>query len=213
MKFNHPLYNKLDKYKFILCSSSPRRLELLQQIGINPIIKKSNFPENLNKLEYKGNEIQYVIDTSYAKLEDVYNSIEEDANIILLSADTVIISNGEIFEKPGNYENNVKMLKKLCYLQNEGYKIKIVTCCTLLKREDNKVSIKKFQCISEIEMIEGISNKDIENYCKSEEGFEVAGGFKIQGFGSILFKGIKGDYYNCVGLPISMLFKELCSFL
>ena len=62
-------------------------------------------------------------------------------------------------------------------------------------------------------MINGISNEDIENYCKSEEGFEVAGGFKIQGFGSILFKGIKGDYYNCVGLPISMLFKELCSFL
>jgi septum formation protein len=210
--FNHPVHKFIKQYEFILCSNSPRRLDILKQIGFNPIIKKSNFKEDLDKSLYIGKPIDYVKDTSYFKLIDVFESIKKDKkdkSIILLSADTVIISGDKILEKPDNYENNIKMIKTLRNLQLNGEIIKIVTCCTLLKFKNNEKIIKKFECSTEIKLIDNISDELIEQYCQSGEGLEVAGGFKIQGYGAILFDSINGDFYNCVGLPASKVFNEI----
>lgn len=203
---------KIGNYKFILCSSSPRRLEILKQIGFNPLVEKSNFKEDLNKSEY-ADPIDYVRDTSYYKLVDVCENTSHDGPLLFLSADTVIISGDKILEKPNNFENNVKMLKTLRESQNNGEIIKIVTCCTLCKVIEGVKDIKKFDSITEIKLVDDITDEFIIEYCKSGEGLEVAGGFKIQGFGAILFKEIRGDYYNCVGLPASLVYGEIKNML
>lgn len=210
------IYEEIKKYDLILCSSSPRRKEILTQIGFEPIIIKSNFAEDLNKSKYP-NPIDYVEETSYHKLIDVYEDIHKlkgNKPKILLSADTVIISNNKIFEKPTNYENNVKMLKDLKNLQRSGYKIEIVTCCSILKlSKTGEITSKKFRSITEIHLSDNLTDEMIEQYCQTGEGLEVAGGFKIQGKGAILFDKINGDFYNCVGLPASLVFKEINELL
>lgn len=216
--FNHPIHKAIKEYEFILCSSSPRRIEILQQIGFNPIVKKSNFKEDLDKANYKTDLVEYVQDTAYYKIIDVFETLQSEKEIknngkplLLLSADTVILCNNKIYEKPKDFNNNVSMLKSLRDEQYKGNKIEIVTCCVILinKGNDNKV-IKKFNCKSEIKLINDLNDKLIEQYCLSGEGQQVAGGFKIQGFGSILFDSINGDFYNCVGLPASKVFNQLC---
>lgn len=231
MKHNHnnhridiytmEVYEEIKKYELILCSSSPRRKDILKQIGFDPIIIKSKFAEDLEKSKYN-DPIKYVEDTSFYKIMDIYENIHNINNNssnnlkpkILLSADTVIICNNKIFEKPLNFENNVKMIKELRNFQKNGYKILIVTYCTLIKILINgKFTSKKFKSISEIHLIDNLSDLIIEEYCKSGEGLEVAGGFKIQGKGAILFDFIKGDFYNCVGLPASLVFEQISEII
>lgn len=210
------VFEEIEKYEFILCSSSPRRKDILNQIGFKPIIIKSNFKEDLNKLNYKNNLIKYVEDTSFNKLIEVYENLHlrNSKPKLLLSADTVILSNNKIFEKPLNLNDNIKMLKELRDNQNNGFKIEIITCCTIMKVSINGETItKKFKSISEIYLIDNLTDEIINEYCRTNEGLEVAGGFKIQGKGAILFKGIKGDFYNCVGLPINLVFEEISKLI
>lgn len=215
----HPVHDKIreTQTQFILCSGSPRRLDILQQIGFYPTVIKSNFKEDLDKSKYASNPLDYIEDTSYFKLLDVYNNqidLNNGVNYMLLSADTVIICNKEIFEKPKTVENNIKMLKTFKRLQEEGGNFQIVTFCTLLLKNSNEpVKIKKFNKVTEIKFIDGLNDEFIENYCLNDEGLDVAGGFKIQGFGSVLIDEIRGDYYNCVGLSASQVFQEICNIL
>lgn len=222
MSFEHPVYRAIGEYKFVLCSSSPRRKDILNQIGFDPIIRKSNFKEDLDKSSYsRDNLVDYVADTAYHKLLDVRSRLVEEelspssAPLLLLSADTVVLCDGEIFEKPGSYEGNVAMLKRLRESQKAGHKLKIVTCGVLLKldRSTGVEQESRFRSETEIHLVDAISDEDITNYCRSGEGLEVAGGFKIQGLGAVLFDCICGDYYNCVGLPASRVFREICSLI
>ncbi|TID18167.1 hypothetical protein CANINC_003908 [Pichia inconspicua] len=205
--FNHWIHKKLanDKYKVILCSSSPRRLDILKQLGINPIVEKSTFEEDFDKNNFD-EPIDYVQATAREKLKDVVNRINSEKTIYL-SADTVIICNNKIFEKPLTIEQNITMLKELFDLQRNGESIKIVTCCCLYNSFNEKTF--EFNETSLIKLSTNLSDLDIIEYCKSGEGLEVAGGFKIQGFGMILFESIQGDFYNCVGLPGRLVFEKI----
>lgn len=217
MSYEHPVYTAIRRYRFILCSSSPRRRDILRQIGFEPIVRKSNFKEDLDKASYDASRlVDYVADTAYHKLLDVRNALghETASPLLLLSADTVIICNGEIFEKPRSYEGNVAMLQRLRAAQAAGHKINIVTCGVLVKLGDGVVEQEsRFRTQTAIHLVDGLTDAAICSYCRSGEGLEVAGGFKIQGLGAVLFDAIDGDFYNCVGLPASRVFAEICSLV
>lgn len=208
--FNHWIHLKLleEKYEVILCSGSPRRLDILKQIGINPIVEKSNFKEDFDKNEFANKPIEYVQATAREKLNEVINRIDNNnKKRIYISADTVIICGGKIFEKPNSFDSNVNMLKELRDLQGKGESIKIVTCCCMHNNTSGERN--EFSETSLIKLVSNLTDSGIIDYCKSGEGLDVAGGFKIQGFGMILFEAIEGDFYNCVGLPGRIVFEKI----
>lgn len=220
--FNHWIHKELENYEFVLCSGSPRRYDILKQLGINPVVEKSNFKEDFDKELYVGKPVDYVKATGLEKLKEVVGRIDKDGERgrrrrrrrkgrIYLSADTVIICDGKIYEKPKSIERNVSMLKELRDKQANGSKLEIVTCCAMFNNVNDESL--EFEASSYITLCRDLQDSLIEEYCLSEEGLEVAGGFKIQGFGMILFESINGDFYNCVGLPGRLVFQKLGEIL
>ncbi|OUM51403.1 hypothetical protein BVG19_g500 [[Candida] boidinii] len=228
-KFEHPLIKLLNSNEkcFILCSTSPRRIEILKNMGFNRIvIKPSEFPEDLDKSLFTPQE--YVENTAEGKALNVYESLKKEydlnkevakeanqfSKICLLAADTVIETNGKIFEKPKDIEDQYNSLRQL---RDSKAKINCITGVVIITNEykdDNEGIVKmnklKFSVITEIEFNGNCSDELIRNYCNCKEGLKVAGGFKIQGYGSILIKKINGDYHNVVGLPFTKTFENLC---
>lgn len=217
--FSHPVYSKIKEFDFILCSSSPRRLDILRQIGFDPLVEKSQFKEDLDKAKYGSDLAKYVEDTAHLKLKEVYDRKKGEygkgpsKGMVMLSADTVIICNNKVYEKPKSFENNVSMLKELRDQQDRGHRIEIVSSCILFKDNGDRPETRRFSCCTAIKLIDGLTDDLIREYCRSGEGLQVAGGFKIQGLGSILFDSVNGDFYNCVGLPASRVFSELVALL
>ncbi|KAK6454178.1 Maf-like protein [Scheffersomyces xylosifermentans] len=204
----HPLYEKLRNYRFILGSSSPRRHEIVQRnLGIeNVIVKSSEFEENLDKTNRTIE--QYVTETSLGKAKwiiEKYNSPGIEPSIILTS-DTIISCNGEIFEKPGTQERQREMFAKY----KAHPQIQVMTSVTVVElRADSPPTIEQDLAITKLTFEEASFPDLVEAYIASEEGLHVAGGFKYQELGCLLFAGIEGDYFNVVGLPVATTFKLL----
>lgn len=177
----------------ILASKSPRRQELIKLITEDFICIPSNAPEIVPE-NTKPEDVAEILATLKAK--DIY---KENLSDIVIGCDTVVICNNQVLGKPKNQENAVEMLKML-----SGNKHKVVTGCCIIK--DNKEHI--FQCVTEVEFYK-LTDEEIDSYIKSGEPFDKAGAYGIQGRGSLFVKGIIGDYFNVVGLPVSMLARKL----
>ncbi|ODV96005.1 hypothetical protein PACTADRAFT_33197 [Pachysolen tannophilus NRRL Y-2460] len=203
--FNHPVYEALKDKRFILASTSPRRSQILTQLGFKFEVVASNFPEDLDKSKYSPSE--YVLNTAIGKAIAVWNEMKAQNEKIdlILSADTVVVCNDKIFEKPKNIEENIKMLK---YMRDCGCPQIVMSGVVLLIRIDNTYKLEKIVESSKVYMdYENISDDFINSYVNTEEGLTVAGGYRIQGLGALFMKGIEGDFYNVVGLPFRSTFK------
>jgi septum formation protein len=186
-------------YKIILASNSPRRKELLKgldldfEVRIIPDIDESH-PEN-TPLE---NIPCYIA----RKKADAYRaSMRKDE--LTITADTVVILDNEILEKPSGRENAIEMIKRL-----SGRKHRVVTAVVLTTAEKQK----EFSVISTVEFAE-LTNEEIEYYVDKYQPFDKAGAYGIQEWiGYIGVKGIEGSFYNVMGLPIQRLYGELKHF-
>ncbi|GME74820.1 unnamed protein product [Ambrosiozyma monospora] len=212
----HPLFNKIKDYKFYLCSTSPRRLEILNQMGFNPEIKPSNFEENLSKDEFSVQD--YVLQTSKGKIDAVWEEMKADPTkygsnkLLLLASDTVVTNEDEIYEKPKTESENAKVIKRL---RDSDHPVEVISAVWLISCDEGFTNVKSesFTEVTEIIMDKAVTDEFIDAYCKTQEGWEVAGGFRIQGSGSLMIKGINGDYFNVVGLPNGKTFKGICKIL
>lgn len=200
MTFKTALYEKLKSFHLILGSTSPRRQQILKEnLGItNFTTMASNFPEDLDK--EKISPLEYVQLTSSKKAEAIYkthgHSFQQDT--LILTCDTIVTCNGKIFEKPMTKSAQAKFFQHF----NTHRDIEVISAITVLKVENEKVSEYKDNAITKLSF--KADNEDvIQAYIESEEGLEVAGGFKYQQLGCLLFDFISGDYYNVVGLPIN----------
>lgn len=221
MSFSPDIYTRLSQHKFILASTSIRRLEILTtNLGIplkSITIIAPDFEENLLKEGISASE--YVNETSKHKglavieqlkmglnqQDDVVKASDED--IIILTSDTVISCDEKIFEKPGNKQTQFEMLKY--YQKNK--KLEVLTSINLIKLNKNH-EILKWESDLEITKLKfnlELDDDFLNSYIDCEEGLNVAGGFKYQSIGSLLFNGIDGDYFNVVGLPVSKTFQLL----
>ncbi|KAG7882795.1 hypothetical protein KL938_003218 [Ogataea parapolymorpha] len=216
-KFEHPVYEKLSKYTFYLCSTSPRRQEILEMLGFNPVIRPSQFEENLSKLDYTVEE--YVAETAKGKCLAVWDQLKKEGktdNVLLLSADTVVENEGVIYEKPKTQEENYRAI---CRMRDSKKPVRVFSGVMVLlsdastQRKPDKCKIETFTEITEIIMEKSVSNDFIRKYSECGEGHQVAGGFRIQGSGALMMKGINGDYYNVVGLPYTKTFQTICDML
>jgi septum formation protein len=181
----------------ILASASPRRQELLRQIGL----KFQVVPADVDEQSQGETPVQTVKELARRKAYYVAEQVRNDGCI--LGADTVVVFEGRIMGKPGDREEAVSMLSSLqgnthsvftgvCAVKKQGKEIQ-----EILFAEETKVTIYK------MEMWE------IETYADTLEPMDKAGAYGIQGIFAKYIQCIQGDYNNVVGLPVSRIYQEI----
>lgn len=183
----------MNSKKIILASASPRRKELLRLIlddfSIIPSHAKEIIPENL--------EIFSVAEfLAKLKAEDIAKS---NPNSIIVGADTCVIIDDKILTKPKDKKDAINMITSL-----SGRTHYVITGCCII----NNNKVETFSEITEVKFLK-LNKIEIENYVNTDEPYDKAGGYGIQGKGALLVEKINGDYFNVVGLPISKLNRYL----
>ena len=189
--------------KIILASASPRRRELLGQIGLSFEIKASNVKEQVTTTEPECVVEELSQQKAEAVLELLDNTTED---VLVIGADTVVVMDGQILGKPSNLKHAVEMLGWL-----SGKKHEVYTGVTLLYRagreDGGRVERKCFHERTSVELYP-LTEREISSYVSSGDGLDKAGAYGIQGYFARYIKGIEGDYNNVVGLPVGRLYQE-----
>ncbi|HII4422859.1 TPA: Maf-like protein [Clostridium perfringens] len=183
--------------KVILASKYPRRVEILEKIVKEFEVVQSNFDENT--IDFKGDIEKYVKDLSRNKAIEVSKRLNEPS--IVIAADIVVFQNGKVLEKPKNEEDAFSMLSSL-----SGNTHKVYSGICLINTYDDTV-VTDCDC-TEVRFSE-LNPRQIRNYINSGEPMDKAGAYGIQGLGGAFVEGIKGCYYNVMGLPLNKLYKAL----
>lgn len=178
----------------ILASGSPRRKEILEQVGAVFLVMPSDVEEIITKEVPE----EIVMELSRQKAEDVYQKLENQ-DVIVLGADTVVAYEGKILGKPKTKEEAKEMLRSL-----SGQKHFVYTGVTLV----GKNSRETFYDETVVEFYP-MSEEEIDAYVESGEPMDKAGAYGIQGKAAAFIKGIEGDYYNVMGLPIAKVLRNL----
>lgn len=184
--------------KIVLASSSPRRKDLLNLIGLDFQTDKCECAE---KLDTKLRPLALARRISREKALSV---AYKHKNSIIISADTFIEFKGKILGKPHTAPAAGKMLRLL-----SGNTHKVITGFTVLDTANNKMVSKS---VATLVSFRKLDPKQIKAYIKSEEPLDKAGAYAIQGLGALLIEKISGDYYNVIGLPIGKLAEILQKF-
>lgn len=183
--------------RIILASQSPRRRELLENIGLEFEVKVDNSPEIVDETM----EIEEIVKCLSAKKAENVSKTLDNEDCVVIAADTVVAFEDRILGKPKDEKDAKNMLKIL-----SGNVHFVYTGISVL---DNKTG----KCISDFEKTKvrfrEITDSEINSYIKSGEPMDKAGSYGIQGLGSVFVEKICGDYFNIVGLPIS----KLCGIL
>lgn len=185
--------------EFVLASASPRRKELLAQIGIKFRTCTSKKQEEI--LRHNPEEI--VKDLSYTKARDVFERGNRDA--IVIGADTIVVYDEKVLGKPKSEEEAFEMIKML-----QGNVHRVYTGMNIIWTDNGNTHISSSVAMTEVELYY-MSEEEIRAYISTKEPYDKAGAYAIQGCFARYVKQIKGDYNNVVGLPIGKLYQILNS--
>lgn len=190
--------------KIILASASPRRRELMAQIGIEFEVRKSDAEEEADDIKPK-KPADLVKRLSCLKAADVWQGLteEERKNVLVIGADTVVSLDGKIMGKPADEAEALQMLSLL-----QGRLHQVYTGVTLIYERNSKYREKSFFEKTDVSMFT-MSQEEIASYVATGEPMDKAGAYGIQGKCAAYIKGISGDYNNVVGLPIGRLYQEM----
>lgn len=203
--------------QIILASKSPRRKEIIQRLGITPIICTSHFDEAKTEKEVKERIDRFPFPCQEeikkyegAKLVPFFNALgkglavknKEGAEKMILSADTIVEIEGEILGKPKDEEEAKEMLRKL-----SGKTHHVTTAAALFYKEKMKLL-----SVTTKVTFRTLTEEEIHWYVKTGEPMDKAGAYGIQGKGSILAEKIEGSYDNVVGLPLTEVYVEMTSW-
>ena len=173
--------------KIILASASPRRKELLTLAGFDYEVVVSECEEILPDGITPDKAVE---ELARQKAEDVF-ARHNDAMII--AADTVVALDNTILGKPQNEDDAFRMLSSL-----SGRRHTVFTGVCIKTKDKTDI----FHVATEVDFYE-LSEKEIKDYIATKEPMDKAGSYGIQGKGFVLVKGIHGDYFNVVGLPLA----------
>lgn len=196
--------------QIILASASPRRRELLEQIGLEFEIIPSRAQEVITSSVPK----EVVMELSRQKAEEVakgilsyqenHKKLVSPQDILVLGSDTVVAIGDRILGKPGDEAEAKEMLS---LLSGQTHSVFTGVACVFLDGE-GRCREHVFYEETKVTMQE-MSEKEIDRYVATKEPMDKAGAYGIQGACAIYIKEIKGDYNNVVGLPLSRLYAEL----
>ena len=214
---------KEQNVRLVLASASPRRRELLSQIGLEFTVMPSTKEENAKTTE-AGALVQ---ELSRQKAVDIWEQLsggqgqnpdadqeqiseetqepnlngKRQPELLVIGADTVVCCEGKILGKPHDREAAAEMLTAL-----QGRSHEVYTGVTLYHQRE---TVTFFEC-TQVEFYP-MTEVEISEYIDSKEPMDKAGAYGIQGLGARFVKGIRGDYNNVVGLPVGRLYQELKS--
>lgn len=175
--------------ELILASSSPRRLELLRQIGVEPKVVVSHSEEE----KKAASPAELVQDNALVKGRDVVRKMGDAVPV--LAADTVVALEGSILGKPGTPEKAKAMLRQL-----SGRTHQVLTGMALFYRG------KIWQHVEVTEVtFAALTDSEIDRYVATGEPLDKAGAYGIQGRAALFIPSIRGSYSNVVGLPLAPL--------
>lgn len=180
----------------ILASASPRRRELLLQVGLEPEIVPSHVKEVITSTEPD----RVVMELSAQKAADVAAGYQGQ-DVVVIGADTVVAADGEILGKPADREDAIRMLTKLAGRSHQVY-----TGVTLIFGKSGKTVT--FSEETDVRVYP-MTSVQIERYVDTGEPMDKAGAYGIQGYFAAYIQGIRGDYTNVVGLPVGRVCQEL----
>lgn len=192
-------FDWLSNHKIILASRSPRRQQLLRELGLEfeIIVKDFNetYPEGLS-----GEEIARYV--AHQKAISLIDGLSD--NDIVITADTIVWCKNKVLGKPKDFEDAVRILKEISGNTHEV--ITGVCICSVSKERIFSVSTKV--------TFETLSDDEIRYYVEEFKPFDKAGAYGIQEWiGIVACSYIEGSYFNVVGLPVQRLYKELKQFI
>ena len=192
------MLSNLKDYQLILASQSPRRQEMLKELGVNFEIRikevEEVYPDGLSAIEIP-------VYLAELKASAFQNDIKEKD--LVITADTIVCIDDWILGKPKDRADAVKMLKAL---SGRSHKVVSGVCLTGSKK---KVS---FSTTTDVHF-KVLTDDEINYYIDNYKPFDKAGAYGIQEWiGFVGIDGIEGSYFNVVGLPIQRLYQELSTF-
>ena len=182
--------------KLILASASPRRKELLAKTGLSFDIIPANGEETITKTI----PAEVVMELSLQKAKEIADMQTEDC--IIIGADTIVAKGDTIMGKPKDEADAFRMLDMISDDCHQVY-----TGVTIIRTGEQAETLT-FAEKTDVYLYP-ISEKDIWAYIESGDPMDKAGAYGIQGDFAVHVKGIQGDYYNVVGLPIGRVYQEL----
>lgn len=184
--------------KAVLASASPRRKELIKLIFEDTEIRPADCDETLPGNIAARDAVEYL-----SKIKNFACAENGAENELVISADTVVAVGDTILGKPKDKDDARQMMKVL-----SGKVHQVYTGVTLSLNGKEKTFSEK----TDVTFYD-LTDDEIEEYISTDEPYDKAGGYGIQGKAGLLVKGINGDYYNVVGLPVSRLEREIAKFL
>lgn len=183
-----------NSFPVVLASASPRRLELLLQIGITPEVVPSQVEEHITSTE----PAQVVMELSGQKAGEVAARLNRSGTVVV-GSDTVVSIDGRILGKPGSREEAFGMLTAL-----QGRSHEVYTGVTLLL--DGRM--RQFSVCTRVDVYP-MTAEEIHQYLDTGDSMDKAGAYGIQGQFAAHIRGIEGSYTNVMGLPVGRLYQEM----
>ncbi len=185
--------------EIILASASPRRRELLANMGLSFSVVVSEADESAVPPEVP--PYIYVQELALIKAAASAKKVLANKEAVIIAADTIVVNDGKIMGKPADREEAFRMLKNLSGKTHQVYTgycvMSIANAYTVCGRECTEVRFRE------------LTDEKIQRYIETGEPMDKAGAYGIQGLGAMLVEGINGDYFNVVGLPVGALARTL----
>jgi septum formation protein len=186
-------------YKIVLASNSPRRKELLKGLSIDFEVRVIPGIDETHPPDIPPEEIPACL---ARKKADAYRATMKPDELVI-TADTVVVLDSDILEKPADREDAIRMIRRL-----SGRKHHVITAVALTTIGRRK----EFSVKSTVDFAE-LTAEEIEYYVDRYKPFDKAGAYGIQEWiGYIGVRGIEGSFYNVMGLPVQRLYQELKKF-
>ncbi|MHB2155725.1 Maf family protein [Calditrichota bacterium GD2] len=193
------LIENLEKLDIVLASVSPRRFELLKQIGLEFKVIPSDFEE---EIQHQSSISDLVLHNARHKGLSV---AEQNPKALVISADTVVAIDDQVLGKPENEDDAFRMLQLL-----SGKTHQVYTGVGLFLKEYEGLML---DTVCTNVTFRPLSEEEILAYINTGEPFDKAGAYGIQGQGALLVDKIEGCYYNVVGFPLTKFFLMLKEFM
>jgi len=190
---------KMEKKSIILASGSPRRKELLLQIGIVPEIIVSHVEEKITS----DVPAEVVMSLAEQKAVDVAKNMPEGK--VILGSDTVVAADGKILGKPKSHEEAYEMIRSLVGRSHQVY---TGVCIVKKGAAGGKDTVVSFYDETDVQ-VSGMTEAEIREYADSEEPMDKAGAYAVQGFFARYIEGLRGSYANVMGLPVHLVYRKL----
>lgn len=214
---NLPALNDLRNKRVILASQSPRRKQIISFLGlpkleIIPSKADEDLPKSLGPFEY-------VLATAQKKAQAVYEQEIDNEELgepaLILAADTIIVdpSTGSILEKPRSEAHHVAMLRSLRDVRDHKVYTALVAMAPLSSARDPGYAMETTVEETDVRFDSEVTDELILAYVRTREGADKAGGYGLQGLGSILVEKIDGSYDNVIGLPLKATLKLIESVI